>query len=182
MTEYTDEQVMQRVKEDNLSELSVLFGRYQVELYNFFLKMTRDRSLSHDLTQNLFYRILKYRRTYLEGEAFRPWVYRMARNLCSDHFSRKKWTTEFSDWPAVRPDYSDQDQTGYGEEEYRLLEDALAELPEKQRELLVLSRFQGLSYAEISTINRLSVPAIKVQVHRAIKQLRTIYFEKEKKQ
>ncbi len=53
----------------------------------------------------------------------------------------------------------------------------MARLTPEQKEILVLSRFQGLKYEEISSIRDLSVPAIKVQVHRAIKQLREHYFK-----
>jgi RNA polymerase sigma-70 factor (ECF subfamily) len=50
-------------------------------------------------------------------------------------------------------------------------------LNQEQREIIVLSRYQGLRYSEISAITLLSVPAIKVAVHRAVKQLRGIYFK-----
>jgi RNA polymerase sigma-70 factor (ECF subfamily) len=57
------------------------------------------------------------------------------------------------------------------------LDRAMARLTPDQKEILVLSRFQGLKYEEISSIRDLSVPAIKVQVHRAIKKLRQHYFK-----
>ena len=56
-----DEIIMKRVKDGNLAEMSVLFERYHLRLYNFFLKLTRNRDISHDLTQNLFYRMIKYK-------------------------------------------------------------------------------------------------------------------------
>jgi RNA polymerase sigma-70 factor (ECF subfamily) len=54
---------------------------------------------------------------------------------------------------------------------------AMAKLSPEQREILVLSRYQGLKYDEISKIKDISVPAIKVQVFRALRQLRTLYFK-----
>ena len=51
--ELSDEKIM-LVKEGHLSELTELFDRYQVPLYNFFLRLTLDKATSEDLTQNLF--------------------------------------------------------------------------------------------------------------------------------
>ena len=56
---------------------------------------------------------------------------------------------------------------------------ALHQLPEEKRELLVLSKFQGMKYEQIAELKDVSVSAIKVQVHRTIKQLKDIYFELE---
>jgi len=53
----------------------------------------------------------------------------------------------------------------------------MAKLTPDQREILVLNRYQGLKYDEISKIKDLSVAAIKVQVYRALRQLRTLYFK-----
>lgn len=62
-------------------------------------------------------------------------------------------------------------------ERKRNLMEALNLLPVEQKELILLSRFEGFKYEEISRIKGLSVAAIKVRVHRAIGRLREIYFE-----
>ena len=67
--------------------------------------------------------------------------------------------------------------TGYSQDQYQRLDEALAQLDRDQREVLVLSRYQGLKYEEIARIRDSSVGAVKVQVFRAIKQLRTLYFK-----
>jgi RNA polymerase sigma-70 factor (ECF subfamily) len=67
--------------------------------------------------------------------------------------------------------------TGYTEDQYQQLDDAMSKLSAEQREILVLSRYQGLKYEEISRIKEISVAAIKVQVYRALKQLRSHYFK-----
>jgi RNA polymerase sigma-70 factor (ECF subfamily) len=69
------------------------------------------------------------------------------------------------------------DEDNFVEEDYARLDEALANLNHEQREIIVLSRYQGLKYEEISVIVNQSVPAIKVAMHRAIKQLRGIYFK-----
>jgi RNA polymerase sigma factor (sigma-70 family) len=177
MSEISDEIIMKRVKEGNLPELSVLFERYHVKLYNFLLKLTFDRSLSHDLTQNLFYRIIKYRHSYNDGYSFKSWIYQMARNIYFDYCKQqKKHIDRFISVEKFDENITEED-IAFHEEEYERLDKALSQLNPDQKEILILSKFQGLKYEEISTIQNLSIPAIKVQVHRALKRLRQVYFK-----
>jgi RNA polymerase sigma factor (sigma-70 family) len=177
VTELSDEIIMKRVKDGDLAELSVLFERYHVKLYNFMLKMTFDREISQDLTQNLFYRVIKYRHTFKEEHLFKSWIYQLARNI---HIDFCKQQQKLSGRCGRVEEYDKnvpEEKEDFDEEEYEKLDRALARLSPEQKEILVLSRFQGLKYEEISTIHDLSVSAIKVQVHRAIKQLREYYFK-----
>jgi len=180
--ELSDEKIMLLVKEGQLSALTELFERYHVRLYNFFLRLTLDGPLSEDLTQNLFYRIIMYRQSFepMNGN-FRSWIYRMARNIYADHLrqegrspARRGETEEAAERLAAM---DAAPESGYTEEHYEKLDSALALLSPAQREILVLSRYQGLKYAEISQIKDLSVAAIKVQVYRALRQLRSLYFK-----
>ena len=168
---------MKQVKEGDLSQMSVLFERYHVRLYNFFLKLTGDKVIGQDLTQNLFYRILRYRHTYKEDSSFVTWMFQMARNVHIDHYKqRQKQSERFTSVDTHNENIID-DHDSFTEDEYNQLDKALAKLDAEQKEIILLSRYQGLKYEEISKINNLSVAAIKVQMHRAIKQLRTIYFK-----
>jgi RNA polymerase sigma-70 factor (ECF subfamily) len=177
VAELSDEIIMKRVKEGNLAELSVLFERYHLRLYNFMLRLTFDRSASQDLTQNLFYRIIKYRHTFKEDHSFKSWIYQLARNIHVDFCKQQQKATERITQVEEYNENFAEEKEGFNEEEYDKLDRAMARLTPEQKEILVLSRFQGMKYEEISSIRDLSVPAIKVQVHRAIKQLREHYFK-----
>lgn len=177
MTDIADEIIMQHVKDGNLSEMSELFERYNVRLYNYFLKLTRNKLISQDLTQNLFYRMIRYKHTYKNEYTVKAWMYQMARNLHIDYCKEEKRTGElFTSAETYPADISDENE-GFPEDDYEKLEKSFARLNNEQRELLILSRYQGLKYEEISQIVNQSVPAIKVAIHRAIKQLRGIYFK-----
>ncbi len=178
MPELSDEKIMLLVKDGHLSELTELFDRYHVPLYNFFLRLSFDKTTSEDLTQSLFYRVIRYRQSYQPGNGtFRSWIYRMARNVYFDFYKQQKRH------PGRLTDAEEADQeladhpAGYSEADYRQLDEAMALLTAEQREVLVLSRYQGLKYEEIAKIKEISVAAIKVQVYRAIKQLRSLYFK-----
>lgn len=177
MVVISDETIMLNVKNGNLSNMSELFERYNIKIFNFFLKMGIKREICQDLTQNLFYRMLKYRHSYKEGNNVKTWIYQIARNLHTDYCIQQKkagelfiqtesYSTELIDEPGIYP-----------EEDYERLERALTALSDSQREIIVMSRFQGLKYSEISSIVNQSVPAIKVAVYRAIRQLRVIYLK-----
>jgi RNA polymerase sigma-70 factor (ECF subfamily) len=178
LKEAEDELLMISVRRGVLEALTPLFERYHGKLYNFFLRQTFNRELSKDLTQSVFYRILKYRHSYREEYRFRSWMYQVARNVLSNHYGTEKMKT----WDHF-PDEWFEDQPGSHEEETEKAERrqalyrALSRLPADQREIIELSRFQGLKYGEIAEITGNSVSAIKVKVHRSIKKLRQIYFQ-----
>jgi RNA polymerase sigma-70 factor (ECF subfamily) len=166
------------VKDGHLSELTALFDRYQVSLYNFFLRLTGDRAASQDLTQNLFYRVIRYRRSFQPAQGtFRSWIYRMARNVHVDFCKQEaRGPGRLTDPEAVEEALADQ-TGGYTQDQFQKLDEAMERLDAGQREVLVLSRYQGLKYEEIARIRDSSVAAVKVQVFRALKQLRTLYFK-----
>jgi RNA polymerase sigma factor (sigma-70 family) len=176
VADISDEIIMQHIKDGELEEMSVLFERYHLRLYNFFLKLCLKMDVSQDLTQNLFYRMIKYKHTYKNEYSVKSWIYQMARNLHADYRKQEKKAQERLMNLEKFPNEIIDEKEGFIEEDYERLEQALSTLSDEQREVIVLSRYQGLKYEEISVITSQSVPAIKVAMHRAIKQLRGIYF------
>jgi RNA polymerase sigma-70 factor (ECF subfamily) len=177
----TDEMIMEAVKNGDLQKASLLFERYNKRIYNFLARMTVDRALAEDLTQNVFLRIIKYRNSYREGLRFQSWIYQVARNIFSDHYQMHK--NKFSDFIDVE---KISEHLGQGEEseaqaeQEKLLERSMALLNDEQRELLILTRFQHMKYEEVAVIMNTTVANIKVKVHRAIGKLREHYFALEK--
>ncbi len=175
MENIPDELIMQNVKAGKIAELSVLFERYHLRLYNFFIKMGLQKDISQDMTQNLFYRMIKYRNTYKEGNSVKSWIYQIARNIQSDYHKQRRRSEDLLINTENYPEEIISETDYLQEEDYERLDRAIMSLNETQRELIVLSRYQGLKYEEISSITNQSVSAIKVAVHRAIRQLRTVY-------
>lgn len=177
----TDEMIMEAVKNGDLQQASLLFDRYNKRIFHFLARMTMDRALAEDLTQNVFLRLIKYRTSYREGARFQPWIYQVARNIFSDHYqSHKNKYSDFVDVEKVSDYMPDTDDTNLTNERERLLHQSMAKLESDQRELLVLTRFQQMKYEEVALIMNTSVANIKVKVHRAIAKLREHYFELEK--
>ena len=177
MAEITDEILMNNVKEGNLSEMSVLFERYHLRIYNFFFRLTFDMDVSQDLTQNLFYRMIKYKNSYKSEYSVKSWIFQIARNLHADYCKELKRSAEMFLTTDKYPVEPTDDAEGYHEDDYLRLEKAMSDLSDEQKEIIVLSRYQGMKYEEISAITNQSVAAIKVAMYRAIRQLRGIYFK-----
>lgn len=177
----TDEQLMEAVKNGDLQQASLLFDRYHKRLYHYLVRMTFDRDLAEDLTQNVFVRMLRYRTSYKDGLKFQSWIYQVARNVFSDHYqaTRNQNRSEM-DIEQISDRLADANDSVQQEEQERLLIRSLAMLNDEQRELLVLTRFQHMKYEEVASLLHTTVANIKVKVHRAIGKLRENYFELEK--
>lgn len=177
----TDEQLMEAVKGGNLQQASILFDRYHSRIFNFLARLTMDRPMAEDLTQNVFLRLIKYRSSYRPGSKFMPWIYQMARNVFADHYqSTKNRKASFVDVKKVMDVMEEKEESRAQDEREASLHQSLAKLDAEQRELLVLTRFQHMKYEEVAELMNTTVANIKVKVHRAIVKLREHYFELEK--
>ena len=77
---------MLKVKSGESHTLGLLYERYKKRLFGFFYQMSKDASLSEDLVQNVFIRVMKYKHTYTEESNFLSWIFRIARNVYYDQF------------------------------------------------------------------------------------------------
>ncbi|APZ48094.1 hypothetical protein BW723_07570 [Polaribacter reichenbachii] len=160
-----------------LELLSILFDRYNVRIYNYFNKMICNKMVSEDLTQDVFIKVIKYRTSYKNGN-FAAWLYTIARNIFSSHYQKTK---------KERSNIIDDDKLANNEtlvsesnkEELEHLQKALLKLSNSDRELIVMHRFQEIKYEQIAQIIGSTENAVKVKVHRALKKLKEIYFQKK---
>jgi RNA polymerase sigma factor (sigma-70 family) len=173
----SDEEIMLSVTSD-VSELGHLFERHHKALFLFFFRVTGNRGASEDLVQDVFFRILKYRHTFRPGMPFARWMYRIAINARRDrarkHGADERLEPSIPDMPGPGPL---PEELLSRRQELARLRRALSRLPEDKRELLVLSRFRNLKYAEIAEILGVREAAVKVRVFRALQELRNVFLE-----
>ena len=176
----TDHDLMIAVRAGEVRQLGELFERYHRRLYGFFVRLTNQASVSEDLVQIVFYRILKYRHTYRDEGKFSAWIYHLARKVAADHF-RKHASTPAPTDPSNLVEHADPEpppsEQAAISEDVTLLRTALAHLPLIHREVLVLSRLLHLDHKEVARLLDCSIGAVKVRAHRALKELREIYFK-----
>jgi len=166
---------MQAVQDGDLGGLSLLFERHHRALFNYFVHINGNRDLSEDLVQDVFFRILKYKKTFKSERPFTAWMYQIARNAHVDTISKRKFEVGLGEKEFAS--VSNIDENLKRKQEIGLLKKAMARLPIEKRELLVLSRYQNLKYEEIASILGCDVGAVKVRVYRAVRALGEIYFE-----
>ena len=170
----SDEELMQSVSDGNLDAMTYIFERYNVRLYNFYFQMIKDQAVCEDLTQNVFLKVIKYKHSY-KGGKFVSWIFKIARNLFYDHYQDQKKTQDFESIENVTGEFDDEEIEK--EEELNHLAKALNCLNEKDRELIVMNRIDGIKYDQIAEIVGSNTTAVKTKIHRIVKKLRTNYFE-----
>ncbi len=174
----SDHALMLAVRDGELDALGELFERHHGPLFGFLVKHTGDRTAAEDVAQTVFQRMLKYRHTYRDDGSFTAWMYHLARRCAADHFRKSNAAPAATD-PQDLNDHAD-DRPHAGEnasarDDQALLRVALNRLDRDDREILLLSRFQELSFAEIAGMLECSVGAAKVRAHRALRELRDVF-------
>ena len=167
-----DHDIMLSVREGDIQKLGLLFNKYSKELFNYFQFQIKDRPKSEDLLQNVFFNILKYRRTYKDGADFKAWMYTIARNEKNKYFKSKKVKTIDMDFEHSNGENNNPENDLEHKMEINHLHMALNAISPDNRELIILSRFNGLRYKQISEIMGCKVGTIKVRMYRAIQELR----------
>jgi RNA polymerase sigma factor (sigma-70 family) len=176
----SDNSLMLKVKAGDLDKMGLLFERYHRALFGFLYHSTNHRATSEDLVQTIFYRMLKYRHTFTGEGEFRSWMYHLARNVLNDEYKKTNRLFYQENYIEISDkSYSESDlERGLEQVEVNeVLQKSLSKLSNEYREVLVLSRFQDLSYQEIGEVLNISEANVKVRVHRAIKELRHIYLK-----
>lgn len=166
----TDEEIMAQVANGNLDLLKILFDKHHLHVFNFLYKMSGDKMLSEDLTQDVFYKVMKYKSSYKNGN-FVSWLFTIARNSLKSHFTRNK--ENHSDLDTVQHRAGEENEVT----DYSQLYLALQKLDESDREMVILNRFQGVKYNELAEIMESTPGAVKTKMSRALKKLKTIYMQ-----
>ncbi len=175
---------MLKVKDGDIQKMGLLYERYYRQLYCFFLHMTRGKELSEDMIQNVFLRMLKYRKAFTGSGEFRIWMYHVARNLILDHHKKNSKTPSHNSLQLK--DFEERISGGQltddqldRQQKLELLETAMNNLSYKNRELLVMCRYQKLRYSEIARVLNITEGAVKVRIHRALNELKSNYLKIE---
>lgn len=167
---------MLKVKQGHRDAMGLLFERHHRTLFGFYYQLSRQADLSEDLVQNVFYRMLKYRHTFSGEGKFTTWMFHLARNVWADHYKKqKKMPTDQIEHNQVLWEEINTAQ----EDQISLLQKALDFLSPERKEVLLLSRYQGLRYQEIAQLLNCSEANVKVKVFRAIQDLRKIFKQLE---
>lgn len=178
----TERELVQLAKAGDNAAFSQLVSAYEGKIYNLALRYLGNPDDAMDASQEVFLRMFRFLSGFQEDSSFSTWLYRIGVNVCKDLLSRRskraEQPLEISDdeeetRPADIPDGRyDPERILEGTELRRTLSDAIAELPEQQREMIVLRDIQGLSYEEIGQVLCLESGTVKSRLFRARENLR----------
>ena len=164
------------------SALSVLITRHQSKIYGFIYSKVGDRDLSDDIFQDTFIKVIKTLKTksYNEEGKFLPWVMRIAHNLTVDHFRKankmpfQRETEEFSIFSYMSDNSPTIESKLITEQVESDLTRLLDELPDDQKEVLVMRMYQDMSFKEIADSTGVSINTALGRMRYALLNLRKI--------
>jgi RNA polymerase sigma-70 factor (ECF subfamily) len=153
-----------------------LFDRHYGRVYRLACRYTGSSSDAEDLTQTVFLKVMRGAAGFVPRARFTTWLYRVTANECLSHIRRGRRNLELAvgeDAPEpADPRQADPAEGLLQEERAAEVRQAVLSLPERQRLAVVLSRYEGQSYAEIAEVLGVSVQAVKSLLNRAHTALR----------
>ncbi|CAM3962306.1 RNA polymerase sigma factor [Flavobacterium cucumis] len=164
------------------SALASLIERHQSRIFGFIHSKVNDRDLADDIFQDTFIKVIKTlkSKSYNEEGKFLPWVMRIAHNLVVDHFrkSKKMQFNRETDEYAIFDFFVDNSPSIEGKLITEQIETDLVrllkELPQDQREVLLMRMYQDLSFKEIADLTGVSINTALGRMRYALLNLRKI--------
>jgi RNA polymerase sigma-70 factor (ECF subfamily) len=177
----TDEELMLRVRDGDREAFNTLMDRFERPVLNIIYRYLQDYDAAQDLMQETFLRVYKARERYEVKAKFSTWLFQIAVNLCLNErrsrsyrshgsieaLSEQETPREFQDTRTLQPG-----EASRRAETARLVREAVQSLPDEERAMVILARWEEKSYDEIAEIMGCSVDAVKSRLYRAKKMLR----------
>jgi RNA polymerase sigma-70 factor (ECF subfamily) len=158
----------------DVEAFGMLYDHYQPQVYRFLYYRARSHSVAEDLTSETFVRALRNMSGFRwQGKDFGAWLMTIARNLCTDHFKASRTRLELASEDMGlhdSPTHGPESEVLAGLQNEALLR-ALTELPDEQRDCLIMRFLQGLSIAETAAVLERSEGAVKQLQLRGVRNL-----------
>ncbi len=186
LSKLTDHELIQSFVAGNPNALEALVCRHKDKLYTSILFLVKDRYLAEDIFQDVFIRVIDTVRggRYTEEGKFLPWAMRIAHNLCVDHFRKVKRT------PTIRT--GDQDifevlnfteesaeEKMIKKQSHSRVREMLDQLPEDQREVIILRHYADMSFKEIAAVTGCSINTALGRMRYGLINLRKMMVQKQ---
>lgn len=178
----SEKALVQKAKAGDRDAFAALVSAYEGKIYNFALRYLGNREDAMDASQEVFLRVFRFLPGFQEESGFSTWIYRIGVNVCKDMLAKR---TKRGELPLELPDEDEDYRTAevadsrYDPETIveqadlrKSLADAIGQLPQQQREMIVLRDIEGLSYEEIGQVLSLESGTVKSRLSRARENLR----------
>ena len=182
MTDYSDEELMSRVANQDASAFEELYHRYRRRLFAFFYRLKWDVEGANDHTQETFLRLWKGRGSYAPTGKFSSYLFQIAKNQFLQQRRRQRARIETERFPEDGQEETSEAMAGSGNSQNRAeaneisaaIGEAVASLPEMHRLVYVLSEEERMPYKEIAQILDCPVGTVSSRKVEAVKKLRRL--------
>lgn len=182
-TQLPDALLVNKYIDGDENSLAILIERHQSKIYGYIYSKVSDRDLTEDIFQETFFKVihtLKSRKYYNEEGKFLSWVLRIANNLIVDKFRNdkkmymKRDTEEFSIFSTITDSSPNIEKELIKNQVDADLKKIIQELPQDQKEVLMMRYYSDMSFKEIADITGVSVNTTLGRMRYAITNLRKV--------
>ena len=183
----SDQQLIGRYIKGHEGSLEVLINRHKSKIFTHIVLIVRDRALAEDIFQDTFIKVIKTLRAgkYREEGKFLPWVMRIAHNLAVDYFrkSNRMPTTsggdDFDIFDVISDTQASIEDVVVEDEIHSDLRALVDELPEKQKEVLIMRHYCDMSFKDIAEETNVSINTALGRMRYALINLRVLIEERD---
>ncbi len=182
----SDAELVHSYMNGNEYALEILIKRYKDKVYTSVYMLVKDKYLAEDIFQDAFLKMIKTIKEgrYAEQGKFLPWAIRVAHNLCMDHFrkSRQNIPVTLPDGQDISSLFGASDLVADGIEKRQVHDSVrklVEDLPEEQREVIVLRIYADLSFKQIAELTGVSINTALGRMRYALINLRKLITDKQ---
>jgi RNA polymerase sigma-70 factor (ECF subfamily) len=183
----SDQQLIGQYIKGHEGSLEVLINRHKSKIFTHIVLIVRDRALAEDIFQDTFIKVIKTLRAgkYREEGKFLPWIMRIAHNLAVDYFrkSNRMPTTsggdDFDIFDVISDTQANIEDVVVEDEIHSDLRALVEELPEKQKEVLIMRHYCDMSFKDIAEETNVSINTALGRMRYALMNLRALIEERD---
>lgn len=156
------------------SSIVVIYNDHYLDVYRFLVCFTGNQNDAEDLTQEVFIRVLKALPNFNSGTNLKTWIFSIAKHAAIDHYRKKRFASIFKDGFFKQLESNDKkpDEAFEMTEMKRIVHDAISKLKPNYRAVVILRGINEFPIRETSEILQCSQSKVKVDYHRALKDLK----------
>jgi RNA polymerase sigma-70 factor, ECF subfamily len=172
-------ELIDRGKTGETAALEEIYRRFKTALFNLAFRYSRDRASAEDLLQEIFIKVFTHLDNVKNPDTFAGWVFRIGLNTCYSHLrSRRSEMEKGVPLENIEGTINGAAEENPARDARRPLDDGIALLPEKLREIFLLHDVQGFKHEEIARLLGLSVGTSKSQLFKARLRMRAYLSER----
>ena len=173
MKEDSDEALMLSYAQGRITAFETLYGRYRQPLYAYYLRQVADEALANDLYQGCWEKVVAARERYKSHSPFRAWLFHIAHNHLMDHYRAQKPQLPLPDEVPDRGDTAPEQQVE-GEDRRRRFLNAVQQLPDDQKDAILLRLEGELSLEDIARVTGVGPETAKSRLRYATRKLKEL--------